>query len=389
MKQKVIEPVLGICLLAMVVMAVKYGSIRVTGSGDAYIKETPVVVVDAGHGGTDPGKVGVDGSLEKDINLAVAERLKTYLEQDDVKVIMTRETDTGLYSETDSRKKMADMKKRCEIIEESGADLVVSIHQNSYHEESVSGGQVFYYRDSSKGKALAEILQDQDPFFCKSLTEYFADLDTALAIIREEGNSKILLMAHSTGGLITPYYLNSKQGKLPVDGLILNSPFLDWNFGWMMEKIVIPVVSCIGKLFPNLTVQGYGDASYAHSLLKQFKGEWVYNTDWKMINGHPKKAGWINAIQAAQKKVQKGIRLDCPVLVMSSDKSFPETKDWNNEYLSSDIVLNVHDIQKYGQKLGNAVTRDTIQNGMHDLILSEKDSREHAYRSVFNWLQNK
>lgn len=161
MKQKVIEPVLGICLLAMVVMAVKYGSIHVTGSGDAYIKETPVVVVDAGHGGTDPGKVGVDGSLEKDINLAVAERLKTYLEQDDVKVIMTRETDTGLYSEADSRKKMADMKKRCEIIEESGADLVVSIHQNSYHEESVSGGQVFYYRDSSKGKALAEILQDR------------------------------------------------------------------------------------------------------------------------------------------------------------------------------------------------------------------------------------
>ena len=161
MKQKVIEPVLGVCLLAMVVMAVKYGSIHVTGSGDAYIKETPVVVVDAGHGGTDPGKVGVDGSLEKDINLAVAERLKTYLEQDDVKVIMTREADTGLYSETDSRKKMADMKKRCEIIEESGADLVVSIHQNSYHEESVSGGQVFYYRDSSKGKALAEILQDR------------------------------------------------------------------------------------------------------------------------------------------------------------------------------------------------------------------------------------
>ncbi len=161
MKQKVIEPVLGLCLLAMVVMAVKYGSVHVTGSGDAYIKEMPVVVIDAGHGGMDPGKVGVDGSLEKDINLAVAERLKTYLEQDDVKVIMTRETDTGLYSDTDSRKKMADMRNRCEIIEESGADLVVSIHQNSYHEESVSGGQVFYYRDSSKGKALAEILQDR------------------------------------------------------------------------------------------------------------------------------------------------------------------------------------------------------------------------------------
>ena len=159
MKQKVIEPVLGICLLAMVVMAVKYGSIRVTGSGDAYIKETPVVVVDAGHGGTDPGKVGVDGSLEKDINLAVAERLKTYLEQDDVKVIMTRETDTGLYSETDSRKKMADMKKRCEIIEESGADLVVSIHQNSYQDAQIHGAQVFYYSHSEEGKRMAEVMQ--------------------------------------------------------------------------------------------------------------------------------------------------------------------------------------------------------------------------------------
>ena len=148
-------------------------------------------------------------------------------------------------------------------------------------------GYNFYAMDLRKyGRS---ILPGQDPFFCKSLKEYFADIDTALAIIREEGNDKILLMAHSTGGLITPYYLNSKKGELPVDGLILNSPFLDWNFGWMMEKVVIPVVSFIGKLFPNLTVQGYGDASYAHSLLKQFKGEWEYNTDWKMINGHPKK----------------------------------------------------------------------------------------------------
>ena len=145
MKRNLIEPVLGFCLLGIVILAVKYGSIHVTGSTDAYIKEMPVVVIDAGHGGTDPGKVGVDGSLEKDINLAVAKRLKTYLEQDDIRVIMTRETDTGLYSDTDSRKKMADMKKRCEIIEESGADLVVSIHQNSLpSSKQTHGAQVFY-----------------------------------------------------------------------------------------------------------------------------------------------------------------------------------------------------------------------------------------------------
>lgn len=118
-----------------------------------------VVVIDAGHGGADPGKIGINGSLEKDINLEIAQKLSWYLEQADVQTVLTRETDTGLYRDTDTRKKMADMKKRCEIIADSHADLVVSIHQNSYHEESVSGGQVFYYRSSEKGKRLAELLQ--------------------------------------------------------------------------------------------------------------------------------------------------------------------------------------------------------------------------------------
>lgn len=121
--------------------------------------EKPVVVIDAGHGGNDPGKVGVDGSLEKDINLQIANRLKAYLEASDVEVVLTRDNDTGLYSEKDSRKKMADMKKRCEIMEESKPALVVSIHQNSYHQEGVSGAQVFYYKSSEKGKKLAELIQ--------------------------------------------------------------------------------------------------------------------------------------------------------------------------------------------------------------------------------------
>ena len=74
-------------------------------------------------------------------------------------VVMTREDDRGLYEETDSSKKMADMKNRCGKIAEAEPDLVVSIHQNSYHQESVSGGQVFYYKTSERGKRLAEILQ--------------------------------------------------------------------------------------------------------------------------------------------------------------------------------------------------------------------------------------
>ena len=114
-----------------------------------------------GHGGNDPGKVGVDKSLEKDINLAITLKLKEYLEQSDVKVILTREDDRGLYTEKDHSKKAADMKKGCQIIEAAKPEIVVSIHQNSYHEESVSGGQVFYYKGSEKGKRLAELIQER------------------------------------------------------------------------------------------------------------------------------------------------------------------------------------------------------------------------------------
>lgn len=120
-----------------------------------------VIVIDPGHGGRDPGKVGVNASLEKDINLSIAFKLKSLLELNDIKVIMTREEDVGLYSESDSNKKNADLKKRIEIIHSNQADLAISIHQNSFTQEYVKGAQVFYYTKSDSGKCLAEMIQAQ------------------------------------------------------------------------------------------------------------------------------------------------------------------------------------------------------------------------------------
>lgn len=122
-------------------------------------KKRPVICVDVGHGGNDPGKIAVDGTPEKDINLSIARKLRTYLEAADAQVILTREDDRGLYKETDTQKKAADMRNRCAKINEMKPDLMVSIHQNSYHQEAVSGGQVFYFSNSEEGKRLAEILQ--------------------------------------------------------------------------------------------------------------------------------------------------------------------------------------------------------------------------------------
>lgn len=95
------------------------------------------------------------------MNLAIALKLKKYLEQEDMEVVMTRQEDKGLYEETDSNKKVHDMKNRLAIMEGAKPALVVSVHQNSYPEESVSGVQVFYYRDSAEGKRAALLVQEQ------------------------------------------------------------------------------------------------------------------------------------------------------------------------------------------------------------------------------------
>ena len=80
------------------------------------------VVVDAGHGGDDPGKIGTAGTLEKEINLAIAKRLEALLKQADVAVVMTRTDNNGLYDENASGKKVQDMKRRVSMMEEAKAN---------------------------------------------------------------------------------------------------------------------------------------------------------------------------------------------------------------------------------------------------------------------------
>lgn len=149
---------LGIIVLCFLILSpqvaqVMQGDVQNTGGG----KKT--IVIDPGHGGADPGKVGINDVLEKDINLSIALKLKALLEEQNYNVIMTRTEDVGLYSSTDRNKKSTDMKNRVTMINESDAVVAVSIHQNSFQQESSKGAQVFYHKLSPQGKLLADTLQ--------------------------------------------------------------------------------------------------------------------------------------------------------------------------------------------------------------------------------------
>jgi len=172
-------------------------------------KENKTVVIDCGHGGIDPGKTSTEGYKEKEINLAIGMYLKELLEQNNFTVVMTRTDDNGLYSETDSNKKVADMKKRCQIILESNADIAVSVHQNSFQDSSAKGAQVFYYKHSAQGKKLAECVQ-------KSFKENLDESNNRV----EKADSTYYMLVHTNVPTIIAecgFLSNASETKLLID----------------------------------------------------------------------------------------------------------------------------------------------------------------------------
>ena len=113
------------------------------------------VVLDSGHGGSDSGKVGINGAKEKEINLLIAKEIRRLLEKEKIEVIMVREKDEEL-----GKSKVEDLKYRVSLMNEKKPSLAVSIHQNSYHEENVFGAQVFYYKTSTEGEKAAAVIQE-------------------------------------------------------------------------------------------------------------------------------------------------------------------------------------------------------------------------------------
>lgn len=118
------------------------------------------IVIDVGHGGSDPGKVGIQGIKEKDVNLAIARYLKDYLIAEDYTVYMTRETDQGLYDESVSNKKKSDLSNRIQFLQKKKASCMISIHQNSYPDTIQHGAQTFYYEGREEDKNFAQYVQD-------------------------------------------------------------------------------------------------------------------------------------------------------------------------------------------------------------------------------------
>jgi alpha-beta hydrolase superfamily lysophospholipase len=231
------------------------------------------------------------------------------------------------------------------------------------------------------------ILPHQKPNDFRDIREYFEEIDQAIAFIREkEKNTKLVLVGHSTGGLITSLYAHDHSDDNLIDALILNSPFFEFNVPALLKKTFIPLMVKLGSMFPGLPSPVGLDTGYGYSLHKSHQGEWDYDLTLKPDAGFRIHASWIRGIYHAQKELQQGLDIHCPVLVMHSAKSI-KPGNYKPEMQEADAVLNVDDIKRYAHVLGEKVETASIEGGLHDLLLSKKPVREKVLQTMEAFLK--
>ena len=185
MTQRMMERIMAVLLIVCFLLLSCHAARASAETGEKK-QDNRTVVVDPGHGGKDPGMTGAGGLEEKGINLEISLKLRDILEKQGFNVVLTRDTDRGLYDEDASGKKLQDLQRRTELIRKAEPLLTVSIHQNSYSDPDVKGPQVFYFQGSDEGKSLAEAVQ-------KSLNEKLEITDPRSV----KGNSSYYLLKKS------------------------------------------------------------------------------------------------------------------------------------------------------------------------------------------------
>lgn len=244
-------------------------------------------------------------------------------------------------------------------------------------------GLHFYALDMRRhGRALRA---DQWPNYTADIDEYLEDVDAAITQVQaSEGIDWLLLNGHSTGGLVAALYAHRGRQRSAVKAVFLNSPFLAMNLPPWQARYAVPFLSALGRVFPRLPTPPL-TALYGQSLHVSQNGAWQYNTRWKPIHGFPVLAGWLRAIHQAQLEVAQGLRIGCPVLLLHAARSaWP--KQFGPDAMTADIVLNVQDMTWLAPSLGQQVAVHAIDDGIHDLCLSQPVPRQRFFDALKEWL---
>jgi alpha-beta hydrolase superfamily lysophospholipase len=245
-------------------------------------------------------------------------------------------------------------------------------------------GWDFYALDLRKyGRSL---LSHQTPNFCRDLADYFPELDAAAAFVRDrDDHDTMLVMGHSTGGLLATIWAHARRDAGIIDGLLLNSPFFDINAPWLVRRPLAAAVTRLGRGAPHRVLPFGLGTVYGECLHADHRGEWRYDLTWKPLAGFPVRIGWLAAIRRAQRQLRAGLDIPVPVLVACSTRTFRRRR-WHGSAMLADAVLDVAHMVRWAPRLGPQVTVARIDGGMHDLTLSGPAVRGKVFAEIERWV---
>lgn len=254
--------------------------------------------------------------------------------------------------------------------------------QKHFAEYWVGTGVAFYALDLRKyGRSLRE---GQTPGFTANLAVYDEDIAAALATIRAElpVGASIMIIGHSTGGLIASLWANRHPGE--ISGLVLNSPWLELQGSALVRNVSMPGLRQMTRLNPMQVLLNVDLGFYSRTIDKATGGEWEYNPAWRPTPSFPVRAAWLNAIMRGHADVAAGLHITAPVLVMASARTKFGAR-WSEQMRTADVVLDTDLISERAVRLGPVVTVVRIAGGLHDLVLSALPVRERTFAEITRW----
>lgn len=260
-------------------------------------------------------------------------------------------------------------------------DYFFQTHLADFWEEL---GVRFHALDLRKyGRSL---LPHQTPGYTTSLRVYGEEIEAALdALGHGEGagsGRRLVLMAHSTGGLVVSLWTHHHPGR--VDALVLNSPWLEFQVGKPGRRFLEGPVRAHAAVAPRSPLVPVTTNYYARTISSRFEGEWDYNTEWRPDQGWKPTPGWLTAIFRGHDRVARGLHIDVPILVLLSARSSSWVR-WSEEMKRTDAVLDVEEVAHRVPNLGSLVTLVRLDGALHDVTLSAPDVRETLWSEVTRW----
>ena len=225
--------------------------------------------------------------------------------------------------------------------------------------------------------------------YVSDLSLYNADLSAALDAI---ANDEIIVIAHSTGGLIAPLWMDflrrhDAERFSRLKGLILNSPWLDMMGvpGWAVSALK-PAIYSTAKIAPKIALPGGNLTAYGESVHSDFYGEWDYNLSLKPLAGHKKYIGWLAAVFHGFDAIHSGrINAGVPVLTLQSTRSLLGTP-YCDAVNHADCIIDVAQTRRWAKELNAHYTLHSIEGARHDVFLSLPRPLEEAFAACDAWL---